>query len=99
MVKNKLSGITLCFVFFKILVCVIPFAFDVQHIATQTVFNGGVYTEVHFCFIIEVNKLFRNQYISFKLWNDEEPDFNRIVRFVTILRSKNSPSDFHKPLY
>ena len=56
MVKNKLSGITLCFVFFKLLMGVIAFAFDVEHIATQTVFNGGVNTEVHFCFIIEVNK-------------------------------------------
>src|SRR5690606_32803359 len=56
MVKNKLSGITLCFVFFKILMGVIPFAFDVEHIATQTVFNGGIDTKVHFCFIIEVNK-------------------------------------------
>src|SRR5690606_40047566 len=36
MVKNKLGRIALCFVFFKILVCVIAFAFDVKRSEEHT---------------------------------------------------------------
>ena len=98
MVENKLSGIALCFIFLEILMRVISFTFDVKHITSQTVFDSCIDTEIHFCFIIEINKQFRVQYKTFKFWNGRKTNFCRVVSSVSIMRSKYGCSDFLKLL-
>src|SRR5690606_11752152 len=85
MVKSQLGRIALRFVFFKKAMYAIAFSLNEMNVSTDTVFNGCIYSEIQFCFIIEINEQFWIEYIPVKFWNCGKVNARRVISPVAVV--------------